>query len=111
MINNVWTCVRIVAYILVVLAVVLCANGKIYLGCMFFEEFGIICPTCGATRATLAMLRGNIISAIEYNAFYSLVILPFVIFLILEDLYVIITRCVFKKTRISLIEVMFGGKV
>lgn len=111
MINNVWTYVRIVAYILVVLAVVLCANGKIYLGCMFFEEFGVICPTCGATRATLAMLSGNIISAIEYNAFYSLVILPFVIFLILEDLYVIITRYLLKKERISLIEVMFGGKV
>ncbi len=109
--NNVWTCVRLILYFIVIFAIVLCAKGRMNMRCIFLEKFGFTCPTCGATRATFAMLSGNILSAIEYNAFYSLVIFPFVVIFILEDFYVIITRSIFKKSKFSLIEIMFGGKV
>lgn len=109
--DRMWTCIRLALYLFLVIAVVLCVKGKIYLKCTFIEKFGIECPACGSTRATLAILRGNIISATEYNAFYSLVIFPLTVFLVLEDVYTVVKRSIFKKFKVSLIEVMFGGKV
>lgn len=105
------TCVRLMLYLFAVIVAVLCLNEKIYLKCTFIDKFGIECPACGSTRATLAILRGNIISAIEYNAFYSLVIFPLAVFLVLEDVYTVVKRSIFKKSKVSLIEVMFGGKL
>lgn len=108
--DRLWTCVRLALYLLVAIVVVFGVKGKIYLNCFFVEKFGITCPACGATRATVAVFSGNILSAIEYNAFYSLVIFPLTMFLVLEDVYTVVKRSVYKKSKVSLIEVMFGGK-
>ena len=109
--NNIWTYIRLAFYLFVVISVTICAVNEIYLKCYFVENLGITCPTCGATRATLSIIKGNIISAVEYNAFYSLIILPAFIIFMVEDLYIIIKRSILKTSDISLIEVLFGGKV
>jgi len=109
--NNIWTYIRLAFYLFVIISVTLCATNQIYLKCYFVENFGITCPTCGATRATLAILKGNIISAIEYNSFYSLVIFPFFIIFVIEDIYIVIKRSILRTLNISLIEVLFGGKI
>ena len=109
--SNIWTYIRVIFYIFVIISVTTCAINQIHLKCHFAEKLGIICPACGATRATLSALKGNIIAAIEYNAFYTLIILPAFIIFMLEDLYIIIKRSILKTSDISLIEVLFGGKV
>lgn len=35
--------------------------------CIFYEATGLHCPGCGGVRATLSLLRGDIVLAIYYN--------------------------------------------
>lgn len=107
--NNIWTYIRLILYLCIIIAVVFCTTNNIYIACHFVESFGITCPACGATRATISILKGDILAAIEYNAFYSLVVFPFFIIFMLEDVYVVLKRSVLKTLEISLIETLFGG--
>ncbi|HVF31733.1 MAG TPA: DUF2752 domain-containing protein [Acidimicrobiales bacterium] len=38
--------------------------------CPLRASTGLDCPLCGATRATLALLRGDIVTALDHNALY-----------------------------------------
>ena len=109
--NSIWTYIRLTFYLFVIISVTICAINQIHLKCHFAEQLGIICPACGATRATISILKGNIIAAINYNAFYTLIIFPMFIIFMAEDLYIITKRSILKTSDISLIEVLFGGKV
>lgn len=42
--------------------------------CFIYEHFHIYCPGCGATRAFIALTKGNIIQSIIYNplVFYAI---------------------------------------
>lgn len=46
--------------------------------CVFHVTTGLWCPGCGLTRATHALLRGNVPAALGYNLFT-----PFVLFAII----------------------------
>ena len=37
---------------------------------------GIDCPFCGATRAASSLAHGDVVAALDHNAFFVLVILP-----------------------------------
>ena len=37
---------------------------------------GIDCPFCGATRAASSLAHGDVVGALDHNAFFVLVILP-----------------------------------
>ncbi len=53
----------------------ICLEGYImhpYTTCTIKVLTGLNCLSCGATRATYALLRGDIITAIYYNPFYIL---------------------------------------
>ena len=39
---------------------------------------GLDCPLCGATRATHALVRGDLLTALDFNALY-VVVLPLVV--------------------------------
>ena len=45
--------------------------------CFIYNLFHIPCPGCGATRASIELLKGNVVEAIKYNP------LPLVITIIL----------------------------
>jgi hypothetical protein len=46
-------------------------------GCTFHAITGLLCPGCGATRATHELLHGRLLSALQYNAFL-VTVLPLV---------------------------------
>jgi hypothetical protein len=47
-----------------------------FVACPFRALTGLDCPFCGATRATAALLRGDLLAAIDHNAFYVLAAAP-----------------------------------
>ena len=51
--------------------------------CAFKKTFHISCPMCGITRAFKSILKFNIIKALNYN----ILILPFIIILLLLNIY------------------------
>jgi hypothetical protein len=38
--------------------------------CPFRAFTGLDCPLCGATRATFALLHGDVVTALDHNALY-----------------------------------------
>lgn len=53
--------------ILIIMAILVLGFG-IAIPCIFHELTGLYCPGCGATRAMIALSRGNIYQAIRYNS-------------------------------------------
>ncbi len=48
--------------------------GLLHPPCVFKAVTGIPCPTCGATRAVLALLRGEWWSAVRFNPLVTLIL-------------------------------------
>lgn len=44
--------------------------------CPFKAITGWDCPFCGATRATAAVLHGDVVAALDHNAYHVVVLLP-----------------------------------
>lgn len=103
---------RIAIYIISIILAILVVFGKINLLCYWKETYGILCPACGLTRATISILKFDLYNAIEANAFYTIVLVPFVLILVINDLFTIIKRKITKKKDISFVEIMLGeGKI
>ena len=103
--------VRLILYVCSIIITVPIVIGKIQLPCFFYENFGLLCPACGLTRATISILHLNIIEAIKYNAYYTLVLIPFILFLVINDIYVVIQRKLnSKKVLPSFVEMILGVK-
>ncbi|MDR2655462.1 MAG: DUF2752 domain-containing protein [Oscillospiraceae bacterium] len=66
--------------------------------CAFRAATGLLCPGCGVTRATFALLRLDFRAAFEYNALYAL-LLPWLVFLavIYSKDYILLGK--FKRRR------------
>ncbi|HSP13812.1 MAG TPA: DUF2752 domain-containing protein [Thermoanaerobaculia bacterium] len=45
------------------------ATASFFPRCMFHQLTGLQCPGCGGTRALHALLHGNVIEALRFNAF------------------------------------------
>ncbi len=69
--------------------------------CHIKENFGLLCPSCGITRATKAILSLNFASAIEYNAYFTLVLLPAFLCFLVDDVI-----CMLFKRK-SMVDVIF----
>ncbi len=93
---------RILLYI--ILGILLCIfkfTNFLIDSCYIYQNFHILCPTCGITRATIAILNLDFVNAIHYNAYFTLVLFPIFLVLTLEDIY-----CFIRKKR-SLVDVIF----
>lgn len=66
-----------------VVAVVLLVdpNRGLFPACPLKAATGFDCPLCGGTRATHALLTGDITGAIDFNALAALVVIPLLVFL------------------------------
>ena len=63
-------------WLLTSIGTAICAAAWLYLGlarpqCRFREALGIPCPTCGATRATMELLQGDVMGALLMNPLYT----------------------------------------
>jgi hypothetical protein len=57
----------VVALSLLALSPLLTAMAPLFPHCPFHVITGIPCPSCGATRGGLALLRGHVLSALAFN--------------------------------------------
>jgi hypothetical protein len=95
---------RCVFYVLLIgLPLLLRAAGLTW-PCFYYAVSGILCPTCGCTRAFTCLMQGDFPTAVDYNAFLILFLLPVLAGMLLQDLYVGIARLLHKQDRISLVE-------
>ena len=51
--------------------------------CIFYEITGLLCPGCGAGRATLALLEGRIYAAFRFQPLYVLA-LPLLVYYLIK---------------------------
>ena len=103
-----YSCIRIGFYIVAAIFIVLLVNGKIRTSCYWYDTYGFMCPTCGMTRATISIFQFNIGEAINYNLFYTCVLFPIAMFLILNDICVVTRRIITHKNIFSIIEKISG---
>ncbi|MCI8518951.1 MAG: DUF2752 domain-containing protein [Clostridia bacterium] len=71
--------------------------------CYIKENTGILCPSCGITRATKEILSLNFPLALEYNAYYTIVLFPIFFILLTDDILCMIFR------KRSFVDVIFGN--
>ena len=100
--------IRLIIYVSTIALLFFVYFGKIKTECYFNKVYGLLCPACGLTRATINIIKLNFGEAIKYNKFFSCVLVPFVFILIVDDIYVILRRLIFKKKSISLVEILTG---
>ena len=95
--------IRIIVYIgIIILWIVLKYTNLINWKCYINENFGILCPTCGITRATRAILNFNFPLAIHHNAYCTLILFPIFFILFVDDII-----CIILKKR-SFVDIIFG---
>jgi len=95
--------IRIFAYILLIIFLIMLKYlDNMHWTCYINENFGILCPTCGITRATKAILNFDFILALKNNAYYTLILLPIFAILLIDDIICMITK---KK---SFVEIILG---
>jgi len=79
-----------------------------YFPCLMYERFGIQCSTCGASRAVVSLLSGDLAAAAELNPVITFGIVPILGFLLLSDLAVVIWNLFSKKRRLSPFQYLFA---
>ena len=102
--------IRIIIYIISLVLIAVVVSGKMTTSCYFVDNYGVLCPACGLTRATIAIASCDIKMAIQYNLFYTVILMPLLLVLISNDIYVFVRRFIMKKKDISFIEIIFGEK-
>lgn len=97
---------RIILYILVIISLILLKiTGFSLLGeCYINKNFGLLCPSCGITRATESLLNLDFTKALSYNSFYVLILLPIFLVLAINDII-----CMILKKK-SLVDIIFDAK-
>lgn len=100
--------VRLLLYVVMIILVAGVAMGKVTTSCYFKDHYNFWCPACGLTRATIDILKLNFAEAFKYNAFYTVVLVPFSFIIISNDIYVIIKRLITRKKELSIAEIVLG---
>lgn len=105
--NRIFICIRLVVYILIIYVTFRLINNNTRILCFWNERYGILCPSCGATRATLSILKGDILKAFNYNLVYTISIFPLACIFIIEDVIMMLLRILKITKKRSLLETFF----
>lgn len=77
--------------------------------CTTYNKTGILCFSCGITRAFSNFLHVNLIKSFSYNPIFTCAICPIFLFIFFEDTYKIVKRTFTLKKEKSLLEkILFG---
>ena len=108
--NTTFSYLRLLFYVLILLLLA-CFYwfGIPYIGCYWNNQYHIICPTCGVSRSTIALLHFNFSRAISHHLLFSCLLFPAFLILILDDIVMIIKRMITRKKGYSFIEILLGG--
>ena len=95
--------IRIFFYIILAISLILLKFTNVFnFNCYINDTFHILCPTCGMTRATISILNLDFARAIWHNAYYTLVLFPIFLILLIDDIV-----C-FILSRRSFVDIIFG---
>lgn len=102
-------------WIYAVLAAIGCAALTLgFLGltppCVFYSQYGVLCPSCGATRSLLELIRLRPAAAVERNPVFALAFYPIAGLFACEDLAVTIGNLRKGWGRPSLLQFICGWK-
>ncbi len=101
--KNIFKYIRIIIYVGIIISwLILKYTNLINWTCYINETFGILCPTCGITRAMEGILNFDFPLAIRYNAYCTLVLFPIFFILFIDDII-----CIILKKR-SFVDIIFG---
>ena len=95
--------IRIIVYVLLIISLILLKyTDLIQSECHIRKNIGILCPSCGITRAIKGIINFDFNSAISNNAYATLVLLPIFVILFIDDII-----CMILKKK-SLVEIILG---
>ena len=93
--------IRIIVYILIIISmVILKYTDIINVKCYIQENLGVLCPTCGITRAIKDILNFDIINAIKHNAYVTIILFPTFCVLFIDDIICMLSG---KKSFVDII--------
>jgi len=78
------------------------------LGCFWNRHFGIVCATCGGSRAVISLLSGDFSGAAQLNPVVTYALLPIFAFLVVSDIVVLIWSLICGKRRLTPLEYCFS---
>ena len=101
--NKILKIIRIITYITLIISLaILKYTNLLNFTCYINDHFGVLCPSCGITRAIRAIINFDFILAMKNNAYCTLVLFPTFLILFIDDAICMI----FKKK--SLVEIILG---
>lgn len=101
--KKIFRCIRIALYIVLAITLfILKFTDILNSTCHIYENFGVLCPSCGITRATKALLDLNFPLAVTYNSYYTLILFPVLFVLLIDDIISI------AKKKTSFVDIIFG---
>ena len=75
--------------------------------CLTRNATGLLCPTCGVTRAFSSIMHFNFSDAYNFNPIFTIMICPICVFTFFQDIYIILKDLFTRKESYSLIEYLF----
>lgn len=101
--NKILKIIRIITYIAIIISLIILKYTNVFnFTCYINEHFGVLCPSCGITRAMRAIVNFDFALAMKNNAYCTLILFPTFLVLFVDD----IISMVLKKK--SFVEIILG---
>ena len=101
--RNILKIIRIIAYVAIIISLIILKYTDIFnFSCYINKHFGVLCPSCGITRAMRAIVNFDFVLALKNNAYCVLILFPIFLILFVDDIISMIMK---KK---SFVEIILG---
>lgn len=95
--------IRIITYVVIVVSLIILKYTDIFnFTCYINQHYGVLCPSCGITRAMRAIVNFDFALAIKNNAYCTFILFPTFLVLFIDDIISMILK---KK---SFVEIILG---